>query len=130
MAYQSKSGKSFTNANMARQDDMRNESKPMGKIADPEMDDNDMESQEPSAVVAAHGPAHTVLIKHIEGKHKVKSKHEDGHTHESEHESADDAWTAGKQLSGTGEGAESEDEMGSNPSMMNSNVPAIKGLTA
>lgn len=114
MAFKSKDGSEWTNASAARKQDMRGDSKPLGKVAAPVADEpeTDTESQEPSAVVAEHGPAHQVLITHKEGSHKIKSKHKDGHTHESEHTSAEDAHMAAKQLAGVGESAAPEDETG------------------
>lgn len=73
----------------------------------------------PQAVVAEHGPAHTVITHHDHetGKHKVVSHHKDGHMHESEHGTSDEAHEHGKQLAksdmdeaeGAEQGAESED---------------------
>jgi hypothetical protein len=114
MAYQSKSGKSFSNRPMAMQQDKRDAaSSQMGKTqntngiknTDPihggaDADNGADESQEPSAVVAEHGPAEKVMVDHTEGKHKVTSKHPDGHKHTSEHASAGEAHDAARQLSG------------------------------
>lgn len=61
-----------------------------------EKDDNDTHP-----VVAEHGAAHTVHIKHHEnGKSHVMSHHSDGHTHMSEHEDAAEAHEEGKKLAG------------------------------
>jgi hypothetical protein len=52
-------------------------------------------------VVAEHGPAHTIHIKHHEGgKSHVMAHHSDGHTHMSEHESPEDAHNEGRKLAG------------------------------
>jgi hypothetical protein len=70
----------------------------------------------PEQVVAQHGKATTVHVKHdhVAKKHHVTSTHEDGHTHESDHASAKEAHDAAYKLGGSEEagepGAESEDE--------------------
>jgi hypothetical protein len=63
-------------------------------------------------VAKEHGNAHEIKVKHDHegGKHTVSSKHPDGHAHESEHGSADEAHThaaglAGVQVPGQEEGA-------------------------
>jgi hypothetical protein len=67
---------------------------------------------DPSAVVAEHGPANDVHITHdhAAGKHHVTSTHEDGHVHESEHASAEEAGEHAKML-GSGGGEEQPDEL-------------------
>jgi hypothetical protein len=123
VAYTSKSGNKFTNAGMARKDDMRSASmasaaateKQNMKANPSESRENDPsdqhETEQPSEVVAAHGPATQVLIKHEGGKHKVKSKHEDGHVHESEHNSAAEAHDAAKTLGGGDDAPEEDADM-------------------
>ena len=73
------------------------------------------EEQDPKSIVAEHGKATTVHIKHdhVANKHHVTSTHEDGHVHESDHASAADAHEHGKQLAGAdGNPAENPDELG------------------
>jgi hypothetical protein len=55
------------------------------------------------AVVKAHGPAHTVTIKHDHeaNKHHVHSSHKDGHEHLSEHGSAQEAHDHAGKLGGS-----------------------------
>jgi hypothetical protein len=129
MAFQSKSGKAFSNRPMAIAQDKRDEvsaTAGMNKTAnklpdtDPEMGH---ESEDPSEVVANHGPAEKVMITHTEGKHTVKSKHSDGHSHTSEHASKSEAHEAGKQLAGADD--EGQDEMGDDES---SNPMAAMGM--
>lgn len=56
--------------------------------------------ESPEQVVAEHGPAHTTVTHHDHetGKHKVVSHHKDGHMHESEHASSDEAHDHAKGL--------------------------------
>jgi hypothetical protein len=53
-------------------------------------------------VVAAHGPAHKVVIHHDEksGRHTVTSHHKDGHMHTNVHENAADAHKEASDLAG------------------------------
>lgn len=52
------------------------------------------------SVVAEHGPATHVHIKHdhTAGKHHTTSHHEDGHVHESDHQTAEEAHQEGGNL--------------------------------
>lgn len=125
MAFTSKSGKQFSNRPMAISQDRRDEvsaTKGMTNHMGSSTGMDDMQdSQEPPQVVAEHGPAEKVMISHEDGKHKVTSKHPDGHKHSSEHASKSEAHDTARSLSGTDEdeGAQDEmgDEMGSNPAM-------------
>jgi hypothetical protein len=58
------------------------------------------EKGEQHPVVAAHGPAHTVTIKHDHkrGKHSVESHHDDGHRNLTEHETPEQAHEEGGSL--------------------------------
>lgn len=75
--------------------------------------------QDGAAVAAEHGPATEVNISHEHemGSHHVRSAHPDGHMHESDHGSAEEAHEHGKKLAGIGaeekqpeSGGEEEDE--------------------
>jgi hypothetical protein len=78
------------------------------------------EHETPQEVVKTHGRAHSVHIHHDHenGKHKVVSHHEDGHMHESEHESVADAHDHGKQLANADED-EMQNEEGNADNTMN-----------
>jgi hypothetical protein len=80
------------------------------------------ESKNPHDVVAEHGKAHTVTVHHdhTANKHHVMSHHADGHMHESEHESAQEAHDEAKQL-GSDEGGNSEPENEGDEGNSNSN---------
>jgi hypothetical protein len=121
MSFKAKDGSPFSLAIAAKQHDARNEynkskAKPATPAQDPDEEQAD-ESQDPAAVAAEHGPATQVLIKHEGEKHTVKSKHEDGHQHTSDHGSAVEAHQAASSLAGVG--AEQpdgdEDDWGSSP---------------
>jgi hypothetical protein len=58
--------------------------------------------KDPHAVVSEHGPASSVHITHDHAakKHHVTSTHADGHVHNSDHASAQEANEAGSQLGG------------------------------
>jgi len=58
---------------------------------------------EPKAVAQEHGAATDVHIEHNHnsGEHKVTSKHEDGHEHQSVYSSAAEAYEAGGDLANT-----------------------------
>jgi hypothetical protein len=121
MAYLAKDKTPFTNASSMRSHDMKISAKPAVGAPKPEAKPkseatNEMdaerekpmdESQDPSEVVAEHGPAEEVTVSHKDGQHKVMSKHADGHKHTSEHASASEAHDAAQQLSG---GDQSQEE--------------------
>lgn len=60
--------------------------------------------QDGSTVAQEHGPATEVNISHEHemGSHHVRSAHPDGHMHESDHGSAEEAHEHGKKLAGIG----------------------------
>ena len=62
--------------------------------------DQGEEKKEMHPVVAEHGPAHTVTIKHDHKnkKHHVESEHDDGHRNLSEHETPEQAHEEGGSL--------------------------------
>lgn len=77
---------------------------PVFEAAEKEGQDEQQQNEgheNPQEVVAEHGPAHSVHIHHDHEnkKHKVVSHHADGHMHESEHGTPDEAHEHGKQLS-------------------------------
>jgi hypothetical protein len=97
MAFESSDGKKFTNRPpmMAHERGM----KKLTPTAAPGQDDMGG-GESPEDAVAQHGPAVEVTISHEGGKHSVKSRHEDGHEHSSEHGSVDEAHDAGRTLAG------------------------------
>lgn len=60
------------------------------------------ENTEEHPVVKKHGKAHSIHIKHdhVAKKHHVMSQHEDGHTNESDHPTADEAHAEASKLAG------------------------------
>jgi hypothetical protein len=67
--------------------------------------DAGMPGEEDGAAIAnEHGPATEVHMTHDHdmGVHHVSSVHPDGHTHESDHGSAEEAHEHGKKLAGVG----------------------------
>ena len=67
----------------------------------------EMEGQEPedgAQIAEQHGPATEVNVmhQHEAGMHHVTSQHPDGHMHESDHGSAEEAHEHAKKLAGAG----------------------------
>lgn len=115
--FQSKSGKPFGNIFQARKhDEMHAEPETATMKAKHETTTNadmeepkDVEGAEPEVeeeegeqhpMVAEHGRAHSVHIRHDHetGKHHVQSTHEDGHENLSEHATAEEAHAEGGKL--------------------------------
>jgi hypothetical protein len=96
---------------------------PMAGAAEPEA------PQDPHAVVAEHGPATSVHITHDHAakKHHVTSTHADGHVHNSDHASAQEANDAGSQLGGVEkpEAAAPEQAAGGAPESDGFNMPSL-----
>lgn len=111
MAHMAMDGKKFTNKppmmahnrSMERQGGMAQRTDPLQQPAMGEGGQDD-----PAQVAQEHGPAVEVNImhNHESGQHHVHSKHPDGHEHQAEHPSAEEAHEHGKMLSS---GAEHED---------------------
>ena len=59
-------------------------------------------SEDGSQVAQEHGPASEVHVMHGEGQHHVQSMHPDGHQHESDHGSVEEAHDHAKKLAGAG----------------------------
>lgn len=97
MAFQAKDGSKHTNRDTMKQANMRQSQAP----AEPDGDEGGMQP-EPHGVVDQHGPAVEVNVvhDHAGGQHGVKSRHQDGHEHISQHGSAAEAHDAGKCLGG------------------------------
>ena len=129
MAFPTKSGKSYGSAYVAKKKDAMDAEKSAGEPKNnpfakssagakpafggageeakesPEFEKGEAEGakEAPEAVVAAHGPAHSVTIHHGAGKHKVISHHQGGFMHESEHSDPASAHEEGKTLAGVGQ---------------------------
>jgi hypothetical protein len=116
MAFTSKSGDKYTNASQAKAADRRFGIVPIqgksigdGKqpvaqsnFSKPEPARQPTADQDPSQVVAEHGPAHTVAINHMGDTHTLTSTHPDGYVHNSKYDSAESAHDAGNRLAGIG----------------------------
>jgi hypothetical protein len=108
-------GKSYTNADAWRTARATSKpmAKPMGGVAEAELPGD--EEQDGTAIANEHGPATEVHMTHDEaiGSHHVHSAHPDGHMHESDHASKEEAHEHGKKLAGIGgegEGEHDEEE--------------------
>ena len=133
--YTTKAGKKFGSAYVGKKkDEMHGGMNAAHEAAEtPEFEKGEQEGmkeggEQPQQVVAQHGKAHTVHVAHDHkaNKHKVVSTHEDGHVHESDHGSPQEAHDAGKQLAGAGEGAEEEQPaMGAEPEADGFQMPSL-----
>jgi hypothetical protein len=97
-----------------RKEESRTNAMGMSKKSQPAAENKEDEGMNPESVVAEHGKATTVHVKHdhVANKHHVTSTHEDGHVHESDHASSADAHEHGKKLAGAENPEENPDEMG------------------
>ena len=134
MAFPTKSGKSFGSAYVAKRKDSEHDKmandvmgqtgqkpamSPAHEAAEtPEFERGEQEgakeqnpeqNEQPSQVVAQHGPANTVHVAHDHkaGKHHVTSTHADGHVHTSDHATSAEAHKASSELAG-GDQAQAE----------------------
>ena len=99
MAFTSKSGHKFTNA-----DSMRTHNATHAATSKP-YDATGMEEpgeEDGAAIAEAHGPAHSIQINHDHemGVHEVHSDHPDGHHHSSQHGSVEEAHEHASKLAG------------------------------
>ena len=76
------------------------------------VDESEHGEHDHEAVVAEHGPAHTVEMKHdhATGQHHVKSVHEDGHVHKAKFGSANEAHDHAAKMAGSSAHENLEDE--------------------
>ena len=135
MAFPTKSGKSFGSAYVAKRKDSEHDKmagdvmgqtsqkpamgepaaheaaeKPQFEAGEQEgQKENPEQNEQPSQVVAQHGPANTVHVAHDHkaGKHHVTSTHADGHVHTSDHATSAEAHKASSELAG-GDQAQAE----------------------
>lgn len=110
MAFPAKDGSKHTN----RDSMQRADAKHMAKAPSPPMDDH--EDGEPgdtdgaytpndgAAMAQQHGPAVEVNVSHQGGRHSVHAVHPDGHSHETEHGSAQEAHKYAGDCAGAGGG--------------------------
>ena len=131
--YQAKDGKKFGSKFAGRKydsvhggdekmDEKHEEAeKPEFEMGEKEGAEEGKDEKEMHPVVAEHGKAHKVHIHHdhLRNKHHVTTMHEDGHVHESDHESAHEAHQEGQKLAGAEMPEESGEEK--NPAMTGSN---------
>ena len=96
MAFKSKDGKKFTNADAMRTHERTSSAK---AAPEPEMEGGE---EDGSAIAAEHGPAHTIQINHDHemGVHEVHSDHPSGHHHVSQHGSVEEAHEHAHKLAG------------------------------
>jgi hypothetical protein len=100
--FETNDGHKFTNAIAWRQHKASLDNKGAGATAEAEEDGK--------SVAQEHGPAHEIHIEHDHqsGTHRVRSMHQDGYEHQSEHGSAEEAHDHAKDL-GTGHSEEAID---------------------
>ena len=92
----------------------------------PEFEAGEKEGKEEvHPVVAEHGKAHKVHIKHDHAgnKHHVTSMHEDGHVNESDHASAQEAHDEGAKLAGAEAPSQESEEQGNPAASAISSMP-------
>lgn len=98
--------------NRAQMDTIQHDKAPEQMLNAPSEDaQQPMGEEAPADVKAAHGPATEINIQHDHegGRHHVHSKHSDGHEHQSEHGSAEEAHDHAREL-GTEGGEPDGDE--------------------
>jgi hypothetical protein len=115
MAFIAKDGSKHTNRDTMKRADARFGTQPAPqKIGageeqgDGGMDQDQGEPQDGAALAAEHGPAVELNMQHdhASGTHHVHARHEDGHAHETEHASADEAHKFAADCAGVGGGGE------------------------
>jgi hypothetical protein len=108
-----KDGSRHTNRDSMKRSDARFGAKqPQSGMAgagggeDDEMQDGQDGQQDGAQMAAEHGPADEVNLQHDHagGRHTVHAKHPDGHEHESEHGTADEAHRFAADCAGAGGG--------------------------
>lgn len=109
MAFKSKDGRQFTNADSMRSHNAMHAGAPVPTMGE------DGEEENPEQIALAHGPAHHVEIHHDHemGVHEVHSDHPDGHHHHSVHGSAEEAHEHAHKLAHHGEAEHERDSEGS-----------------
>lgn len=106
MAFKAKDGSLHTNMSTMKNADMRfGAKKPAMSQADGMGDDDQGgDPQDGAAIEAEHGPAVEIQIHHDHdaGTHKVHAEHPDGHSHDTDHASADEAYKFAADVAGVG----------------------------
>lgn len=69
------------------------------------------QAQDGTAMAQEHGPAVETVVNHEGGAHSVHATHPDGHTHESQHGSAEEAHKFAADCAGAGSGGGMGGEM-------------------
>lgn len=101
MAFQSSDGSKFTNHSTMKQHEARGPKKPAGE-AQQEVNAEEGQPNDGQAMASQHGPAIELNINHGEGGHSVHAVHPDGHSHETQHGSADEAHKYAADCAGVG----------------------------
>lgn len=111
MAFMAKDGSKHTNRETMRRSDasyMAKQPSPMagGSADDEMMGGGEGDAQDGAAMAQEHGPAIETNIQHDHkaGSHKVHAVHPDGHEHDTEHGSADEAHKYAADCAGVGSG--------------------------
>lgn len=100
MAFPASDGSRFTNHSAMKTHESKLAARMPAKTAVAEPEGDEQGGGDVHSVVDQHGPAQEVHITHQDGKHSLHSTHGNGHTHQSEHGSAAEAYDSGKCLSG------------------------------
>lgn len=103
MGYKATDGRAFNSPSQGKNYDKHLESKKSAPKHENEQGGGETENIH--EVVAQHGAAHKIEIKHdhAAGKHSVTSHHEGGHVHNSEHGTAEEAHDEAKGAAGIGD---------------------------
>ncbi len=115
-AFTAKDGSRHTNRDTMQRADARFGAGQKAPVAqgdgDPGDDGEQADPQDGKALAAEHGPATEIAIHHdhAAGKHSVHAEHPDGHSHDTEHGSADEAHQFAADAAGVG--AQPSDESG------------------
>lgn len=116
MAYEAKDGKRFTNRPpmMAHNRSIERGGAATMEKTDPTAQPGESQGGEMDghAMAREHGPAVEVNVMHDHegGRHMVHARHADGHEHQSEHGSAEEAHEHGKACAGCGMEEEGESD--------------------
>jgi hypothetical protein len=114
----SKDGSKHTNHDSMKRSDARFAARqpqrkaPAAESGSEEEMGGEQEPQDGAALAAEHGPAVEINVSHNHeaGEHRVHAVHPDGHEHESQHGSADEAHQFAAEAAGVG-GADAGDGM-------------------
>ena len=122
MSFTSKNGKAYGSRYVAKRHDMAI-AEPKRELKEEKHEQHQtIEAPKPSEVVKEHGPATMVTVEHEAGKHSVESEHKDGHVHNAEFTSPEEAHEHAKKLAafekdeqGVNEAEDSAEQGGDSP---------------